>query len=164
MSMLIEEVIERLNEGQKLEELAEQLGMSPTQLKLKLTNAAVEYDEKSFEWVYRGIVKEKSLTRDITKTIKRLKEDKPYIKVKENRRDYGDENRDKYLTLFRDYLEIDQDSLSEKKTFFLTENLYKTIKQLSKDKSMKINVLVNLLLTMGLDHYGIGIKQNSEGD
>jgi len=162
--MLIEEVIERLNEGQKLEELAEQLGMSPTQLKLKLTNAAVEYDEKSFEWVYRGIVKEKSLTRDITKTIKRLKEDKPYIKVKENRRDYGDENRDKYLTLFRDYLEIDQDSLSEKKTFFLTENLYKTIKQLSKDKSMKINVLVNLLLTMGLDHYGIGIKQNSEGD
>lgn len=164
MSMLIEEVIERLNEGQKLEELAEQLGMSPTQLKLKLTNAAVEYDEKSFEWVYRGIVKEKSLTRDITKTIKRLKEDKPYIKVKENRRDYGDENRDKYLTLFRDYLEIHQDSLTEKKTFFLTENLYKTIKQLSKDKSMKINVLVNLLLTMGLDHYGIGIKQNSEGD
>ncbi|WP_100332639.1 helix-turn-helix transcriptional regulator [Bacillus xiapuensis] len=79
--MLIEEVIERLNEGQKLEELAEQLGMSPTQLKLKLTNAAVEYDEKSFEWVYRGIVKEKSLTRDITKTIKRLKEDKPYIKA-----------------------------------------------------------------------------------
>ncbi len=164
MSMLIEEVIERLNEGKKLEELAEQLGMSPTQLKLKLTNAAVEYDEKSFEWVYRGIVKEKSLTRDITKTIKRLKEDKPYIKVKENRRDYGDENRDKYLTLFRDYLEIHQDSLSEKKTFFLTENLYKTIKQLSKDKSMKINVLVNLLLTMGLDHYGIGIKQNSEED
>ncbi|WP_100332638.1 hypothetical protein [Bacillus xiapuensis] len=87
-----------------------------------------------------------------------------YIKVKENRRDYGDENRDKYLTLFRDYLEIHQDSLSEKKTFFLTENLYKTIKQLSKDKSMKINVLVNLLLTMGLDHYGIGIKQNSEED
>jgi len=29
---------------------------------------------------------------------------------------------------------------------------------------MKINVLVNLLLTMGLDHYGIGIKQNSEED
>ena len=164
MSMLIEEVIERLNEGQEFEELAEQLGMSPTQLKIKLTNAAVECDEKSFEWVYRGIIKEKSLTRDITKTIKRLKEDKPYIKVKENRRDYGVENRDKYLALFRDYLEIHQDSLSEKKTFFLTENLYKTIKQLSKDKSMKINVLVNLLLTMGLDHYGIGIKQNSEED
>src|SRR5699024_2423975 len=126
MSMLIEEVIERLNEGQKLEELAEQLGMSPTQLKLKLTNAAVEYDEKSFEWVYRGIVKEKSLTRDITKTIKRLKEDKPYIKVKENRRDYGDENRDKYLTLFRDYLEIHQDSLSEKKKFFLKIIKYNT--------------------------------------
>src|SRR5699024_4742055 len=93
---------------------------------------------------------------------KPLKEDKPYIRVKDNCRDYGDENRDKYLTLFRDYLEIHQESLTEKKTFFLTENLYYTIKELSKEKSMKINVLVNLLLTKGLDYYDICIKQKSE--
>ncbi|QPR67992.1 hypothetical protein I6G82_22945 [Lysinibacillus macroides] len=53
---------------------------------------------------------------------------------------------------------MNNQELLAKKTFTLTEEIYDTIKGVSKKNSMKINVLINVLLGQGLRFYNIPIE------
>lgn len=64
--------------------------------------------------------------------------------------------------MFKDYLKVDHSLLTEKKTFFLTEKMYNTIKNLSIEKSFKINALVNVLLERGLEYYKVDLKEKDD--
>lgn len=158
--MLISEVLSNLNNGKSEEDLAKELGMDLKMLKIKLKNAACEFDDVNKKWDYYGLDAEKSLKRDVTKTIKVLGVDRAFV----DRHKQSETEVDNVLTkdfeyaLFKDYIDMNNQELLEKKTFTLTEEIYDTIKDVSKRNSMKINVLINLLLERGLDFYNINIE------
>lgn len=160
--MEIEKVIELLNTGKSLEEVAVIIGIDVRDLKRKLVNAAVEFDNEKKQYEYKGVAPEQSLSRDIKKKIMVLLVDKPFV-IKENNKNQNNskkETNDMEYLMFKDYQKVDQSLLTEKKTFFLAEEMYCTIKHLSIEKRFRINALINVLLAKGLEHYKIDLKKN----
>lgn len=158
--MLIREVLSELNNGKSEEDIAKKLGMDLNVFNNKLKNAASEFDEVNKKWNYYGSDAEKSLNRDITKTIKVLGVDRAFVdRHKQTAAKVEDVlTKDFEYALFKDYIDMNNKKLPAKKTFTLTEEIYDTIKDVSKKKSMKINVLINLLLERGLQFYNINIE------
>ncbi|WP_200411021.1 hypothetical protein [Virgibacillus salexigens] len=68
------------------------------------------------------------------------------------------EHNDKNYELYANSISVDYSLLKEKKTFFLTEEMYKTLKAVSKERSLKINVLIDVLLSKGLEYYNFDQK------
>lgn len=157
--MTLMEVLEQLNNGKTKAEVASIAGISVKDLERKLANAAIEFDQEENEYQYKGTASEDSLSRDIRSRIVVLSVDKPFVKKKqENRTPINvEENFDLEYKMFKDYLKVDHSLLKEKKTFFLTEEMYNTIKNLSVEKSFKINALVNVLLERGLEYYKVDL-------
>lgn len=91
-----------------------------------------------------------------------LSVDKPFVKKENNKsqKNSKKENNDMEYLMFKDYQKVDQSLLTEKKTFFLAEDMYSTIKHLSIEKRFRINALINVLLAKGLEHYKIDLKKN----
>lgn len=161
--MLIREVLFELNNGKSVEEMAQELGMDLKKLLTKLKNAAVEFDEDKKIWDYYGSDAEESLSRDIKKTIKVKDVDRVFVdrhNEPTKLKNAAEKDADFEYTLFKDYIEMNNKTLKTKKTFSLTEDIYGTIKDVSKKKSMKINVLINVLLEKGLGFYKIEIVDN----
>jgi hypothetical protein len=159
--MKLIEALEQLNNGKSLAEVATMAGINEKDLERKLANAAIEFDQEENEYKYKGIAPEESLSRDVKSRIVILLVDKPFVKKKqENRTPINvEENFDLEYKMFKDYLKVDHSLLKEKKTFFLTEEMYNTIKNLSVEKSFKINALVNVLLERGLEYYKVDLKE-----
>lgn len=159
--MKLIEALEQLNNGKSLAEVATMAGINEKDLERKLANAAIEFDQEKNEYKYKGIAPEESLSRDVKSRIVVLLVDKPFVKKKqENRTQINvEENFDLEYKMFKDYLKVDHSLLKEKKTFFLTEEMYNTIKNLSVEKSFKINALVNVLLERGLEYYKVDLKE-----
>jgi len=153
--MKLIEVIEELNNGKLVSELASELNMSRKLLKTKLNNAAVEFDADAKVWKYIGQNKEISLNRDITKTIKLLAIDKPFVKRNEINNKQSSTSYDSDYTLYKDYLAVSQEEIETKKTIFFSEDIYELIKCISKSRSLKISVLIHVLLTKGLEFYSL---------
>lgn len=151
--MTFEDVLEQLNNGKPMDEVAVNTGLSVRDLERKLVNAAIEFDEEKNLYEYKGIAPEQSLIRDVKSRIVVLQVDKPYVKKDvDNRQNKVDiKNIDMEYILFKDYHKVDKSLLTEKKTFFLTEEMYNNIKKLSVEKSFRINALVNVLLAKGLE-------------
>jgi hypothetical protein len=162
--MTFKEVIEQLNNGKTMGEVATELGIRERDLERKIKNAAIVFDEAKKEWKYLGFAAEESLTRGVSGKIVALAVDKPFIKYKEEYQQPKQTvvNEDYEYKMYKDYLNIDPSLLTEKKTFFLSEEIYKTIKQQSTIKSLKINVLINLLLFKGLEHYKIDFTDDDK--
>ncbi|MDR4887530.1 hypothetical protein RGU12_08140 [Fredinandcohnia sp. QZ13] len=153
--MKIIRVIEELNNGKPILELASELGISAKLLKTKLNNAAIEFDADTKVWKYIGPNKEISLNRDITKTIKLLAIDKPFVKRNEINNKQSSPSCDSDYILYKDYLSGSQEKIETKKTIFFSEDIYDLIKSISKRKSLKISVLIHVLLTRGLEFYNL---------
>ncbi|MEJ9280654.1 hypothetical protein [Ureibacillus thermosphaericus] len=157
--MTLMEVLEQLNNGKTKAEVASMAGISVKDLERKLANAAIEFDQEENEYQYKGTASEDSLSRDIRSRIVVLSVDKPFVKKKQENRTQikSEETFDMEYKLFKDYLQVDHSELNEKKTFFLTEEIYNTIKHLSAEKSFKMNGLVNVLLQKGLEYYKVDL-------
>lgn len=157
--MLISEVLSELNSGKSEEDIAKELGMDLNVFNNKLKNAASKFDELNKKWNYYGADAEKSLNRDITKTIKVLGVDRAFVdRHKQSVAKVDDVlTKDFKYELFKDYINMNNKKMPAKKTFTLTTEIYDTIKDVSKKNSMKINVLINLLLEKGLQFYNITI-------
>ncbi|WP_342556958.1 hypothetical protein [Lysinibacillus sp. FSL P4-0201] len=165
--MFISKVMFEMNRGKSIENMAEELGMDVIKLNTKLKNAAVEFDEVKKIWDYYGSNAEESLNRDIKKTVKVKDVDRAFVdrhKQTTKVKDVPKKDFDFEYTLFKDYLDANNKELNSKKTFTLNEEIYDTIKELSKKKSMKINVLINVLLAKGLGFYNIEIVDNKSSD
>lgn len=165
--MLISKVLFELNHGKSLENIAEELEMDVIKLNTKLKNAAIEFDEVKKIWDYYGTDAEESLKRDIKKTVKVKDVDRAFVdrhKQTTKVKDVPKKDFDFEYTLFKDYLDANNRELNSKKTFTLNKAIYDTIKELSKKKSMKINVLINVLLAKGLGFYNIEIVDNEDSD
>ena len=161
--MTLREVLEALNSGKTVSEIAKIINKKEEDLERKLNNAAIKYDSNERKWKYTGIDAEKSLSRVVTSRIKGLDTDKPYIennRDKTNQKSVLEENVD-YI-LYKDYLNIDHTLLIEKKTFYLSEEMYTLLKRTSREKSLKINALLSVLLEKGMESYKITNK--SKGD
>ncbi|MDL0421358.1 hypothetical protein QPM05_14820 [Caldibacillus thermoamylovorans] len=162
--MKLIEVLDELNNGKSLAEVASMAEVNEKDLERKLVNAAIEFDQKENEYKYKGIAPEESLNRDVKSRIVVLLVDKPFVKrIQENRTPInGDKTIDMEYRMYKDYVKVDHSKLKEKKTFFLTEEMYNTIKHLSVEKSFKINALINVLLEKGLKYYNVDlIKRDS---
>lgn len=157
--MTLREVLEALNSGKTVSEIAKKINKKEEDLERKLNNAAIKYDSNERKWKYTGIDAEKSLSRVATSRVKGLDTDKPYI---ENNRDKTfqksvlEENVD-YI-LYKDYLNIDHTLLNEKKTFYLSEEMYTLLKRTSREKSLKINALLSVLLRKAWNTTGLKEK------
>lgn len=158
--MTVIEVIEELNNGKPVLELASELNKSTKLLKTKLNNAAVEFEADTKVWKYIGPNKETSLNRDITKTIKLLAIDKPFVKRNELNNKQSRPSYDSDYTLYKNYLAVSQELIETKKTIFFSEDIYDLIKSISKRKSLKISVLIHVLLTKGLEFYSLKDDEN----
>lgn len=157
--MLLKDVLLALNNGKSEEDIAKGLGMDLKTFKTKIKNAAITFDENNKTWGYHGSDAEKSLSRDITNTIKVLGLDRAFVNRHEQSGEIEDkQTKDFEYELFKDYIDMNSKELLAKKTFNLTEEIYDTIKHVSKKNSMKINVLINLLLERGLQFYNIPIE------
>lgn len=157
--MTLREVLEALNSGKTVSEIAKKINKKEEDLKRKLNNAAIIYESNEKKWKYTGIDEEKSLSRVVTSRIKGLDTDKPYIensKDKSNQKSVLEENVD--YKLYKDYLNIDHTLLNEKKTFYLSEEMYTLLKRTSREKSLKINALLSVLLEKGMEYYKIENK------
>lgn len=153
--MEIIRVIDEINNGKPFSDMASELGMSEKLLKTKLKNAAVEFDAESKVLKYNGSNKEISLGRDITKTVKLLSIDKPFVKKNDSNDKQSSKSLDSDYKLYMDYLGVDQEKIDTKKTISFTEHNYDTIKNISKKRSLKISVLIHVLLMKGLEYYNL---------
>ena len=70
--MTLREVLEALNSGKTVSEIAKIINKKEGDLERKLNNAAIIYDSNEREWKYTGIDEEKSLSRVVTSRIKGL--------------------------------------------------------------------------------------------
>lgn len=126
--LTLREVLEALNNGKPISEIAKVINKKEVDLERKLNNAAIIYDSNEGKWKYIGVDEEKSLGRVVTSRIKGLDTDKPYIensKDKSNQKSVLEENVD--FKLYKDYLNID-------------------------------HTLLNVLLEIGMEYYKIGNK------
>lgn len=148
------EVLEALNDGMTISEISRYLKMKMSMIETKLINAGIINETEKGTWVYIGGNAEESLKRPIKGKVVRLKIDLPYLPIKETIETVKDvEGIDWEYQLFKDCQIFKWQDLSAKKSFHLNQDLFNEIKQLSLDKSIKINVLVNNLLKKGLGHY-----------
>lgn len=161
--MFIKDILFALNNGKSEEDLAKELGMNLTVFKNKLKNAAIEFEDVDKKWNYYGSDAEKSLDRDFTKTVKVLGVDRAFVDRHKQTVAKVDnaETKDSEYELFKDYIYMNNQELLAKKTFTLTEEIYDTIKGVSKKNSMKINVLINVLLGQGLRFYNIPVEEET---
>ncbi|WP_251025716.1 hypothetical protein [Bacillus sp. ISL-47] len=155
--MTLYDLIEELNTGKTISEIAAELGIRELDLERKVKNAAIVFEGDKKVWKYLGNAAEESLCRPVKSKIYALEVDRPFINNKEKYKKPKQtiDKEDYEYRMYKEYLNIDPELLTEKKTFFLSEEIYKTIKHESKKKSLKINVLLNLLLIKGLEHYKI---------
>ncbi|WP_240473303.1 hypothetical protein [Oceanobacillus caeni] len=117
--MTFEDVIDQLNNGKPMEEVAVNVGISVRDLERKLVNAAIEFDEENELYEYKGITPEQSLIREVKSRIVVLQVDKPYVKKDVDNRQKADiKNIDMEYILFKDYHKVNKSLLTEKKTFF----------------------------------------------
>lgn len=65
--MKLYEVMEELNTGKTIGELATNLGIRESDLERKVRNAAIVFDEDKEVWGYMGVSAEKSLSRNVNK-------------------------------------------------------------------------------------------------
>ncbi|MEO4054475.1 hypothetical protein [Solibacillus sp. CAU 1738] len=143
----LSQVLEALNKGMVLSVCAKELDMKLSIFESKLSNAAIVKDLEKGIWVYECGNEEESLSRPIKNKIVKLKCDKP---------DAVDVEKDMEYELYKDCQIFKWSDLTAKKSFHLEQELFDEIKQLSFDRSIKINVLVNNLLAKGLEHYEQG--------
>ncbi|WP_254119012.1 hypothetical protein [Bacillus sp. FJAT-29790] len=120
--MKLYEVMEELNTGKTIGELATNLGIRESDLERKLRNAAIVFDEDKKVWVYMGGSAEKSLSRNVNKKIRTLEADKPYVNYEKDQepKETVVIEKDYEYKLYKDYLNVDPSFLMEKKTFFLS--------------------------------------------
>lgn len=161
--MTLNEVIVRLNNGTTIGALARELGIRERDLERKIKNAAIVFDEDKKIWRYMGIAEVESLSRGVKGKIFALEIDRPFISPKEELQHPKPtlNNADYEYRMYKDYLNIDPELQTEKKTFFLSKRVYKTLKHESTRRSLKINVMLNLLLIKGLEHYNIDFVDNN---
>ncbi|MGE7696699.1 hypothetical protein ACQKNC_21835 [Lysinibacillus sp. NPDC094177] len=158
--MTIGEVIESLNNGTSPQEIAQQLNIkSVNTLIEKLENAAVYLNDENNKWEYVGEVPRKSLSREITKRVQRLQEDKVYIKKElvSPVQKYLEDSELLYI-LFKDYKKVKWNNLNVRKTIFIEEELYSQIKVFSEENALKLNALLTVLIKKGLESYQMKIK------
>ncbi|MGY0694068.1 hypothetical protein ACW2QC_15020 [Virgibacillus sp. FSP13] len=153
--MEIIRVIDELNNGEPISDMASELGISVKLLKTKLKNAAVSFDSDAKVWKYNGSNKEISLSRDITKTIKLLGVDKPFVNRNATNNKKSSASYDSDYKLYKDYLAVNQEKIETKKTIFFSDDNYDTIKNISKERSLKISVLIHVLIMKGLEYYNL---------
>lgn len=158
--MKIGEVIESLNNGTSPQEIAQQLNIKNVNtLNEKLANAAVYLNDENNEWEYVGVIPRKSLSREITKRVQRLQEDKVYLKkelvssVQKNI-----EDSELLYILFKDYKKVKWNNLNVRKTIFIEEELYSHLKVFSEENALKLNALLTVLIKKGLESYQLKIK------
>jgi len=156
----IGEVIESLNNGTSPQEIAQQLNIKNVNtLNEKLANAAVYLNDENNEWEYVGVIPRKSLSREITKRVQRLQEDKVYLKkelvssVQKNI-----EDSELLYILFKDYKKVKWNNLNVRKTIFIEEELYSHLKVFSEENALKLNALLTVLIKKGLESYQLKIK------
>ena len=148
------EVLKALKDGMTIVEISKHLNMKATMIETKLENAAIINDSKKGAWCYIGGNAEESLKRPIKGKVVRLKIDLPYLPIKEDVKvAKGNDEIDWEYQLFEDCQTYKWEDLKAKKSFNLNQELFNEIKQLSVEKSIKINVLINNLLKKGLAHY-----------
>ncbi|MDI7740592.1 hypothetical protein QMK38_01140 [Lysinibacillus fusiformis] len=153
--MTLREVLERLNDGKTVSEIAKMINKTEDVLKSKLKSAAIVYDFSEEQWKYIGGNAEKSLSRLTTNKIKLLEIDKAYVENEDRNNETTVLCDNMEYKLFKDYLNIDHSLLNEKKTFYLSDDLYTVLKRTSKEKSFKINALLNVLIKKGMEYYKI---------
>lgn len=159
--MLISEVLDFLNEGNSISDLAKKLNKPAGSLLKKLKNSCVEFDNETNEWLCSSNDKYTALNRDITKTIKVLKVDKELNQNQSAEVHSEIKTKDKEYELFLSYRDVDHSELTEKKSLFLTEENYELIKSICKKNSFKINGFIHVLLETGLKSFNL---KNNKGD
>lgn len=165
MRVTLLEAIDLLNKGKIITEVANQAGVRANVLRNKLMNAAIKYDENERKWVYLGSDKEYSLSRKVKQRIVVYDVDEPYIESKVSNKNSDVTNvHDIEYELYSEYMKVDHSSLKEKKTFFLTVEMYQTIKSISRNRSLKINGLIQILLARGLEYYNLPNEKTSKLD
>lgn len=144
-------------------EVARKLDINVLTLRSKLKSARVIYDGEKKCWICISNDPEASLKRDIYKTIKILKIDR-VVDAHMGKEKVNDSNENTLYELFKTYRSVESEKLIEKKSFFLTTETYKHIKRLSKENSLKINLLIHVLLEKGLEYYGLNDKDYLESN
>lgn len=153
--MLIKDVLDLLNNGESISNIALKLGKNEELIRKKLHNAAIEFNEEASSWTYSGNYSEVSLNRNILKKIVVLKEDKPFLIKSVDKKEGRDTTSELELELIKAYIEVDHSQLTNKKSFFLNDDVYEKLKAISIEKSLKINVLLHALLCKGMDFYNL---------
>ena len=150
--MKIQNVIEELNKGKSIAEMTSELKFQKESLLVeKLNRAAVYLNEEVGEWEYLGENAEKSLARDITKKIKCLTVDSPFVYVDEKL----EEKTDDLFKIFQAYQAIKWSNLNTRKTIFFEEELYDFLREYSVENGFKLNALITVLIMKGLEEYHI---------
>ncbi|MCU9612723.1 hypothetical protein OEV98_03975 [Caldibacillus lycopersici] len=122
--MTLNEVIVRLNNGTTIGALARELGIRERDLERKIKNAAIVFDEDKKIWRYMGIAEVESFSRGVKGKIFALEIDRPFISPKEELQHPQPtlNNADYEYRMYKDYLNIDPEVLTGKKTFFLSNS------------------------------------------
>lgn len=150
--MKIQNVIEELNQGKSIAEMTRELEFAKESLLIdKLNRAAITFNKEIKKWEYIGGNAAKSLDRDITKKIKCLTVDLPFVQSdgKQN------EQTDDLFKLFQDYQAVKWSSLNTRKTIFFEEEFYEFLRSYSIDNGFKLNALLTVLINKGLEAYNI---------
>lgn len=149
--MTIKEVVALLNDNETIESVAQKLQMRASVLEAKLANAAVVVNNDG-EWRYGGDNEIDSLSRNIFSKIYVKSYDKKIVESSNG----VTSNADEVVTNL-DY-ELYKNSLNikypiDKKSVLFEEGLYEELKELSKQKSIKMSNLINALIFKGLEYY-----------
>lgn len=150
--MKIKTVVEELNKGKTIAEMTSELTLQKESLLTeKLNRAAVYLNEENEKWEYRGENVEKSLERDITRKVKCLAVDAPFVKS-ENKVDV---KTDDLFKLFQEYQSIKWANLNTRKTVFFEAEFYEHLKIYAVENGFKLNTLITILIKKGLESYNI---------
>ena len=150
--MKIQSVMEELNRGKSIAEMTRELQFTKESLLIdKLSRAAITFNEEIKKWEYIGGDAAKSLDRDITKKIKCLTVDSPFVHTDEKQNEQSDD----LFKLFQDYQSIKWSSLDTRKTIFFEEEFYEFLRSYSIENGFKLNALLTVLIKKGLEAYNI---------
>lgn len=149
--MTIKEVVALLNDNETIESISRKLEMRASVLEAKLANAAVVVNHDD-EWRYDGENEIDSLSRNIFSKIYV----KPYDKKIVESSNGVASNTDEIVTnldyeLYKNTINIKNPI--DKKSVLFEEGLYEELKELSKQKSIKMSNLINTLIFKGLEYY-----------
>ncbi|MFK5710156.1 hypothetical protein [Lysinibacillus boronitolerans] len=163
IQMTFQEVIDRLNNGTNLLDLAKELNIERRSLENKLATRAIVYVKENEIWEYKGnnptislqtAVTSRTVTLDCDKAfVDSLKVDTPLkSKPKEH-------NVNMEYQLFLDYKSVSQLKLDIKKTILVNKLQFTSLKQYSELNGLKLNQFIATLIKAGLDHYQINLKE-----